>query len=113
MPRPISSPPPADPEFTDSPLYWFTRLDLAVERGDHGVAADAQRELERLGVWVRYVEDRRVLLPSYFQEIAEGTHSAAPGSGPETLDHGMSGGTTEGSDGGRPVALVPGYEVLG
>jgi hypothetical protein len=41
-------------DYTDEPLYWFAVLDLAVEQGDHQAAAEAQRELERLGVSVRY-----------------------------------------------------------
>jgi hypothetical protein len=36
------------------PLWWFARLEAAVERGDFAGAAGAQRELERLGVTVRY-----------------------------------------------------------
>lgn len=38
----------------DWPLWWFAHLEAAVERGDHAAAAEAQRELERLGVRVRY-----------------------------------------------------------
>jgi hypothetical protein len=41
-------------DYTDQPIYWFALLDRAVERGDHAAAAEAQRELERLGVRVRY-----------------------------------------------------------
>ena len=36
------------------PLYWFAKLEKAVEEGDHQAAAEAQRELERLGVRVAY-----------------------------------------------------------
>jgi hypothetical protein len=36
------------------PLWWFARLEAAVERGDHKIAALAQTELERLGVTVAY-----------------------------------------------------------
>jgi hypothetical protein len=36
------------------PLLWFARLEDAVERGDHQAAAEAQRQLARLGVRVRY-----------------------------------------------------------
>jgi hypothetical protein len=36
------------------PLWWFARLEAAVERGDHAAASEAQRELERLGVSVHY-----------------------------------------------------------
>jgi hypothetical protein len=38
----------------DWPLWWFARLEAAIERGDYAAAARAQRELERLGVTVRY-----------------------------------------------------------
>jgi hypothetical protein len=38
----------------DWPLWWFVRLEGAVERGDHESAAEAQRELARLGVRVYY-----------------------------------------------------------
>jgi hypothetical protein len=41
------------------PLYWFARLEDAVERGDHAAAAEAQRQLARLGVQVRYGTPRR------------------------------------------------------
>jgi hypothetical protein len=44
-----SQPPP-----TDWPLYWFARLEKAVEQGNHQAAAEAQRELARLGVRVAY-----------------------------------------------------------
>jgi hypothetical protein len=40
------------------PLWWFVRLEKAVEQGDHA-AAEAQRELERLGVRVRYGRPRQ------------------------------------------------------
>jgi hypothetical protein len=42
----------------DWPVWWFVRLEAAVEQGDHAAAADAQRELERLGVSVRYGRPR-------------------------------------------------------
>jgi hypothetical protein len=45
----VSIPPP-----TDWPLYWFAQLERAVEEGDHQAAAEAQRELARLGVRVAY-----------------------------------------------------------
>jgi hypothetical protein len=44
----LSSPP------TDWPMYWFAQLEKAVECGDHQAAAEAQRQLERLGVRVAY-----------------------------------------------------------
>lgn len=40
--------------YTDRPLYWLVILDQAVEQGDHQTAAEAQRELARLGVRVAY-----------------------------------------------------------
>lgn len=36
------------------PLWWFARLEAAIESGDYQTAARAQRELERLGVTVQY-----------------------------------------------------------
>jgi hypothetical protein len=45
----VSLPPP-----TDWPLYWFAALEKAVEEGGHQAAAEAQRELARLGVRVAY-----------------------------------------------------------
>jgi hypothetical protein len=44
------TPPPA----ADWPLYWFAKLETAVEDGDHATAAEAQRQLERLGVRIAY-----------------------------------------------------------
>jgi hypothetical protein len=38
----------------DWPTYWFVRLERAVEEGDHEQAAEAQRQLRRLGVEVKY-----------------------------------------------------------
>jgi hypothetical protein len=43
---------PADA--TDWPLFWFAKLESAVETGDHQTAAEAQQELARLGVRVNY-----------------------------------------------------------
>jgi hypothetical protein len=39
---------------TQWPLYWFARLEGAVERRDFAAAADAQRHLQRLGIDVQY-----------------------------------------------------------
>jgi hypothetical protein len=39
---------------SDWPVYWFAALERAVEDGDHQAAAEAQRQLSRLGVEVRY-----------------------------------------------------------
>jgi hypothetical protein len=43
----------------DWPLWWFARLEKAVEAGDHVAAAEAQKELARLGVDVRYGQAKR------------------------------------------------------
>jgi hypothetical protein len=53
------TPPSTANDYTDEPVYWFVILDTAVGRGDHATAATAQRELERLGVRVRYGRPRR------------------------------------------------------
>jgi hypothetical protein len=53
MPDTAGTPP------TDRPLFWLVILDQAVEKGDHATAAEAQRQLERLGVRVRYGRPRR------------------------------------------------------
>ena len=51
------TPTPADP--IDTPIYWFTILELAIDRGDFEQAAEAQRELARLGVRVQYGRPQR------------------------------------------------------
>ena len=43
------------------PLWWFAQLEKAVEKGDHQAAAEAQRELDRLGVRVSYGRPQRLL----------------------------------------------------
>ena len=45
---------PSLPRHTNWPLFWFAKLEKAVEEGDHQAAAEAQRELARLGVRVAY-----------------------------------------------------------
>jgi hypothetical protein len=47
------APPPTEP-VENLPVFWFVYLERAVERGDHEAAAEAQRQLARLGVRVRY-----------------------------------------------------------
>lgn len=39
---------------TEWPVYWFAKLEKAVSDGDHQLAAEAQQELQRLGVKVNY-----------------------------------------------------------
>jgi hypothetical protein len=41
-------------DYRDAPTYWFAVLEIAREKGDYDRAAEAQRELARLGVQVRY-----------------------------------------------------------
>ena len=55
MPIVIPPAPPVD----DWPLYWFAKLEKAVEAGDHQAAAEAQRELARLGVRLNYGRPQR------------------------------------------------------
>ena len=43
-----------DREVTDCPVYWFVVLEAARSRGDFDTAANAKRELDRLGVRVSY-----------------------------------------------------------
>jgi hypothetical protein len=50
----MSAAPTAPDPIRDWPLWWFARLEAAIERGDFQTAAQAQRELERLGVSVQY-----------------------------------------------------------
>jgi hypothetical protein len=45
-------------------IYWFARLELALDKGDWAAAAHAQQELRRLGVEVRHTR------PAARQEIA-------------------------------------------
>jgi hypothetical protein len=54
---------PASEPVRNWPLWWFAKLELAVERGDYQSAANAQRELERLGITVQY-RGRRPAKPS-------------------------------------------------
>jgi hypothetical protein len=44
----------SEPRTTNRPLYWLVILDQAVEDGDHQAAAEAQRQLARLGVRISY-----------------------------------------------------------
>lgn len=45
------------------PIYWFAILDSARERGDFAAAAEAQRELEHMGITVRYRRQTREAAP--------------------------------------------------
>jgi hypothetical protein len=44
----------AEPDYRDSPVFWFVRLEKAREHRDFEKAAEAVRELRRLGVDVRF-----------------------------------------------------------
>lgn len=43
----------------ESPTYWFAVLEIAREQSDYESAAEAQRQLSRLGVRVAYPRPRR------------------------------------------------------
>jgi hypothetical protein len=51
---------------TDWRLWWFAKLESAIERGDNRAAKDALRNLERLGIEVRFT------LPPRAQEVRRG-----------------------------------------
>jgi hypothetical protein len=38
----------------NEPTYWFAVLEIARQKGDFERAAEAQRELQRLGVYISY-----------------------------------------------------------
>ena len=44
---------------SDSPIAWFYTLEDARQRNDFERAARAKRELERLGIVVKYIKQRR------------------------------------------------------
>jgi hypothetical protein len=46
--------------YQDEPTYWFAILEIAREKGQFEQAAEAQRQLERLGVKVSYQRPRKV-----------------------------------------------------
>ena len=48
-----------DSKVTDSPTAWFAVLDRARAEGDFALAERAQRELERLGVRVKFGRQRK------------------------------------------------------
>jgi len=43
-----------DIDFRESPVVWFTTMELEKNRGNFVRAAEAKQELERLGVFVRF-----------------------------------------------------------
>jgi hypothetical protein len=59
MSRQRSHATPPDDDYTEVPIYWFALLDKAVESGDPATAAEARRQLDRLGIRVRYRRPHR------------------------------------------------------
>ena len=53
--------PPKPEDWRESPTAWFAALEAAMNRGDLSAAADAQHELARLGVAVRYRPQRQAV----------------------------------------------------
>jgi len=45
---------PVKIDYNESPVAWFFILERALERGNFERAANAQKELRRLGIEVRY-----------------------------------------------------------
>lgn len=41
-------------DYENSPTAWFVTMETARQRGDFARAAEAQKQLKRLGVEVRY-----------------------------------------------------------
>jgi hypothetical protein len=54
----------SDQDTIDWPLWHFAQLEAAVERGDFARAAQALRELERLGVSVVFRGRQTVRVPA-------------------------------------------------
>jgi hypothetical protein len=50
---------PTTPSTRDWPLWWFARLESAIERGDRPAAREALRNLNRLGIEVRFTLPRQ------------------------------------------------------
>lgn len=57
--------------FDDVPIYWFAKLERAVEDSNFAEAAEAQKRLERLGVLVRFVRPTPPKQPKLY-EVAHG-----------------------------------------
>ncbi len=49
----------ADPEIRNSAVYWFFALQVARDRNDFERAAQAKRQLDRLGIRVGFRNNRR------------------------------------------------------
>jgi hypothetical protein len=48
----VAAPAPPETDYRRWPLYWFARLEAALETGNLAQAAEAQRQLEQLGLRV-------------------------------------------------------------
>jgi uncharacterized protein YPO0396 len=49
--------------YENKPVYWFVILDSARERNDFETAAEAERQLDRLGVKVTFRRPRQEAIP--------------------------------------------------
>ena len=58
-----------DRKHTDEPVYWFVKLELALDEGDLQAAAECQRRLAALGVHILYTRQK--------QQNAEGVAHAS------------------------------------
>jgi hypothetical protein len=58
MPKPEKK--SESPDIRDWPAYWLVKLDDAVRGGDFRAAAEAQSQLQRFGIDVRYGRSREV-----------------------------------------------------
>lgn len=56
MPKKPKTPQKPDKDIRDEPGYWFVKFERAVEDGDYEVAAEAKRNLKRLGALDRLEE---------------------------------------------------------
>jgi hypothetical protein len=45
---------PSQTSTRDWPLWWFARLETAIQRSDRPAAREAMRNLDRLGIEVRF-----------------------------------------------------------
>lgn len=49
----------SEAEACNSPVAWFVIMERAIEDGDFDLAAKAKRELDRLGIIVKYRKPKR------------------------------------------------------
>jgi len=53
-----------DTDCIDKPTYWFFTLQQALDDGDLEAAADAVRELRRLGIVIKVMRQPRKAVPT-------------------------------------------------